>query len=82
MIYKQKPTVYTRYDRGVVSECRELELKNGVPLILGLVEESQEDICLDRVPIVTPNCDVVVSSLSIQVHFVKLYAYAGSFKAH
>jgi len=57
----------SRYNRGVVADCRELELKDGVPVIRGVVEESLQDISLERVPIVTPNCDVVVSSLSIQV---------------
>ena len=58
----------SRYDRGVVSVCQDLELKDGLPVIQGVVEESQEYICLDRVPIVTPNCDVIVSSLSLKVN--------------
>jgi len=58
----------SRYDRGVVSVCQDLELKDGLPVIQGVVEESQEYISLDRVPIVTPNCDVIVSSLSLKVN--------------
>ena len=63
--------LYSRYDRGVVSVCRDLELRDGLPVIQGVVEESQEFICLDRVPIVTPNCDVIVSSLSIKVNNIQ-----------
>ncbi len=50
-----------------MSECTELELVEGVPVVRGTVEQSTGDIQLDRVPIVTPNCDIVVPSLSIQV---------------
>lgn len=57
----------TRYDRGVVTDCSDLEMVDGRPVIRGIVQQSQDDICLQEVPIVTPNCDVVVSSLSIQV---------------
>jgi hypothetical protein len=56
-----------RYQRAVVAECQELEMVGGVPVVRGIVEESTGDIQLDRVPIVTPNCDIVVPSLSIQV---------------
>ena len=52
----------------MVSVCQDLELKDGLPVIQGVVEESQEYISLDRVPIVTPNCDVIVSSLSLKVN--------------
>ena len=62
--------VLFRYERGVVSQCTELELVNGVPRVAGVVLDSPGgDLVLERVPIVTPNCDVVVSSLSLQVSF-------------
>jgi hypothetical protein len=47
----------------------------GVPVVRGTVEQSSGDIQLDRVPIVTPNCDVVVASLSIQVGEAFVYYY-------
>ena len=62
-----------RYERGVVSQCTELELVNGVPRVAGVVLDSPGgDLVLERVPIVTPNCDIVVSSLSLQVSFSHL----------
>jgi len=58
----------SKYQRGVVSHCTELELVDGVPRVAGVVLDSPGgDLVLERVPIVTPNCDVVVSSLSLQV---------------
>ena len=56
-------------------ECQELELKDGVPLIKGQVQISNGDIFLDRVPIVTPNCDIVVPSLSIKVKVYIFYSF-------
>ena len=37
------PACITRYNRGVVADCRELELKDGVPVIRGVVEESLQE---------------------------------------
>ena len=45
-----------------------VEVRGGAPLARGVVMESVDGtIILDRVPIVTPNCEVVVSSISLQV---------------
>lgn len=45
-----------------------LEFKDGSPIIKGIVRESLDgSIALTDVPIVTPNCEVIVSSLTIQV---------------
>ena len=55
-----------------MSHCTELELVDGVPKVAGVVLDSPGgDLVLERVPIVTPNCDVVVSSLSLQVRFCR-----------
>ena len=46
----------------------QLELVNGVPRVNGLVLESpNSEFVLDRVPVVTPNGDVVVPCLSLTV---------------
>ena len=72
----------SRYQRGVVAECQELELGvGGVPVVRGSVEESTGDIQLDRVPIVTPNCDIVVASLSIQVYTQVLHSLCCCFNS-
>lgn len=39
----------------------------GVPVIRGTVREIDNRVCLDNVPVVTPNGDVVVPSLSFNV---------------
>ncbi|OQR71702.1 ATP-binding cassette sub-family D member 1-like [Tropilaelaps mercedesae] len=39
----------------------------GVPLIRGVIRETHGEICLDAVPIVTPNGDVVVPSLTFKM---------------
>merc|ERR1719348_2190829 len=59
----------SRYERGVVAaNNKELEIVNGIPRVAGLVMDSMlNEFVLDRVPIVTPNGDVVVPSLSLTV---------------
>lgn len=41
--------------------------KKGRPEIRGLVIESVDHIRLEDVPVITPNCDIVVPSLTITV---------------
>lgn len=58
----------TRYKRAAVSEVSGIRLLDGVPVIEGKVENSVAgELVLDAVPIVTPNCDLVVPSLSLTV---------------
>jgi len=58
----------TRYKRAAVSEVSGIKLVDGVPVIEGKVENSVAgELVLDAVPIVTPNCDLVVPSLSLTV---------------
>lgn len=45
----------------------------GMPLIQGAVSETRDEVCLDTVPIVTPNGDVVVPSLTFKVNTVATY---------
>ncbi|XP_011311101.1 ATP-binding cassette sub-family D member 1 [Fopius arisanus] len=45
-----------------------LEFRDGAPVIKGLVKESLDgSIALEKVPIVTPNCEVIVSSLTLTI---------------
>ncbi|XP_066582075.1 ATP-binding cassette sub-family D member 1 [Prorops nasuta] len=45
-----------------------IEFQDGIPLIKGIVRESLDgSISLIDVPIVTPNCEVIVSSLAIHI---------------
>ena len=71
MIHDQILTtvLFARYERGVVAaNNKELEIVNGIPRVAGLVMDSMlNEFVLDRVPIVTPNGDVVVPSLSLTV---------------
>ena len=46
-----------------------ITFRNGVPEAKGIVIEVDNYIRLDNVPVVTPNCDIVVSSLSFTVSF-------------
>ena len=56
-----------RYQRGVVSSSA-LDLVDGIPKVSGLVLPSPSgEFVLDKVPIVTPNGDVIVPSLSLKV---------------
>jgi len=41
-------------------------------LIEGQIIESDEDIIAENVPIITPNGDIIVDSLSLKVKFFKL----------
>lgn len=45
-----------------------IEFDNGTPIIKGIVQESMDgSISLINVPIVTPNCEVIVPSLSVHI---------------
>ena len=44
--------------------------KKGRPEIRGIVTESTDYIRLEDVPVITPNCDIVVPSLTITVSFL------------
>ncbi|XP_078042968.1 ATP binding cassette subfamily D [Augochlora pura] len=47
---------------------RVIELQDGAPVIKGIVQESTDgSISLINVPIVTPNCEVIVPKLSIHI---------------
>ncbi|KAF8791118.1 ATP-binding cassette sub-family D member 2-like [Argiope bruennichi] len=46
------------------TELKNLKFKNGMPEIIGQVIEKNGIIKLEGVPIITPNCDIVVPSLS------------------
>lgn len=63
------------YQKTVVAVDRSvtgiLEFKNGQPIAKGTIECSDNDsdmtISLENVPVVTPNCDIVVSSLTLTI---------------
>ncbi|KAK0183235.1 hypothetical protein PV327_001295 [Microctonus hyperodae] len=69
----QRNVVMSQQNRGSngtvpTSMERLLEFKDGVPMIKGIVRESLDgSIGLADVPIVTPNCEVIVSSLTIEI---------------
>ncbi|XP_064107912.1 ATP-binding cassette sub-family D member 2-like [Macrobrachium nipponense] len=68
----QRPSIMTENNdamrSGYSSNCN-VVFRNGMPLINGHVTESVDGtIIVEDVPIVTPNCDVVVPSLTITVH--------------
>lgn len=70
----QRNVVVSQQNRGPVNGNvpelpeRLLEFKDNAPMIKGIVRESLDgSIALADVPIVTPNCEVIVSSLTIQV---------------
>ncbi|XP_011633139.1 uncharacterized protein LOC105424545 [Pogonomyrmex barbatus] len=45
-----------------------LEFNNGTPVIKGIVRESMDgSISLINVPIVTPNCEIIVPNLTVHV---------------
>ncbi|KAG7200737.1 hypothetical protein KM043_001286 [Ampulex compressa] len=46
-----------------------IEFKDGTPVIKGIVRESTDgSISLINVPIVTPNCEIIVTDLTINIH--------------
>ena len=54
--------------KGSLNSKLNLEFVNGIPISRGIVTESIDgSIVLEQVPIITPNCDVVVPNLSIKV---------------
>jgi len=58
----------SRYKRAAVSQVAGIKILDGAPVIEGKVENSLGgELVLDHVPIVTPNCDLVVPSLSLTV---------------
>ena len=60
----------TRGSNGTILNVREsvIEFHDGAPLIKGIVRESLDgSISLADVPIVTPNCEVIVPSLTLDV---------------
>ncbi|KAK8725030.1 hypothetical protein OTU49_011036 [Cherax quadricarinatus] len=65
----KRPAVMTEGEKEPERERSSLlAFYNGMPVINGVVSESTDGtIILDNVPVVTPNCDVVVPSLTITV---------------
>ncbi|XP_034952061.1 ATP-binding cassette sub-family D member [Chelonus insularis] len=69
----QRTVVTSQQTRGAngsitPSPERILEFEDGVPVIKGIVRESLDgSIALNDVPIVTPNCEVIVTSLTLQI---------------
>ncbi|KAL7640326.1 UNVERIFIED_CONTAM: hypothetical protein RMT77_008590 [Armadillidium vulgare] len=65
----QRPSVM--HEEGKIQERdrgANLVLKNGMPVIMGIVTESLDGtIIIEDLPIVTPNCDVIVPSLTLTV---------------
>ena len=58
----------SKNSKGSLNSKLNLEFVNGIPISRGIVTESIDgSIVLEQVPIITPNCDVVVPSLSIKV---------------
>ncbi|XP_074108287.1 ATP binding cassette subfamily D [Cotesia typhae] len=70
----QRTVVVNQQFRGTNSSANSspktlLEFKDGSPIIKGIVRESLDgSIALTDVPIVTPNCEVIISSLTIQIN--------------
>ncbi|RLU23160.1 hypothetical protein DMN91_005438 [Ooceraea biroi] len=78
-----KDSALCKYKRNVVSSSpsktlmngnaqqyveKIIEFDNGTPVIKGVVEESTDgSISLVNVPIVTPNCEIIVHSLTINI---------------
>lgn len=50
-----------------------ITFKDGVPEAKGVIIEVDNYIKLENVPVITPNCDIVVPSLSLKVCFSTLY---------
>ncbi|OXU18052.1 hypothetical protein TSAR_015017 [Trichomalopsis sarcophagae] len=62
-------TCQTRTPNGTTAEDQNLvEFRDGIPIIKGVVRESEDgSISLIDVPIVTPNCEVIVSKLTLEI---------------
>lgn len=58
---------YKRLHISRVNNSLSIELVDGFPVNRGSVIETTRDISLVNVPVITPNCDVVVPSLSFEV---------------
>lgn len=53
---------------GIQDYEKIIEFKNGLPVIKGIISDSSDgSISLLNVPIVTPNCEVIVPSLTLQI---------------
>lgn len=64
----QRPAIMGKDGIGSRTSEARLNFHNGMPLIEGVVTESSNGtIIVEDIPIVTPNCDVVVPSLSITI---------------
>ena len=63
-IYKRPGAAGAAKSRKTV-EC--LQFKDGMPQILGKVEEVDNYLRLENVPVITPNYDIVVPSLTLEV---------------
>ncbi|XP_003706566.2 ATP binding cassette subfamily D [Megachile rotundata] len=75
-----KDSALCKYKRNIISSplriangtanngLDKIELKDGAPVIKGIVRESTDgSISLIDVPIVTPNCEIIVPSLTIHI---------------
>lgn len=57
-----------------------ITFKDGVPEAKGVIIEVDNYIKLENVPVITPNCDIVVPSLSLKASFSALYNLFHQFK--
>ncbi|XP_014219998.1 ATP-binding cassette sub-family D member 1 [Copidosoma floridanum] len=61
-------TYQTRTSNGTTHDQKLVEFQDGIPVIKGIVKESVDgSISLIDVPIVTPNCEVIVSRLTLEI---------------
>lgn len=67
--YQRKVVTTTKTKKAAAErENVKLEFKDGSPVIKGVVEEAAKGtIVVENVPIVTPNCDIVVPSMTLRV---------------
>ncbi|CAL4107241.1 unnamed protein product, partial [Meganyctiphanes norvegica] len=64
----QRPAIMEKDDIESRTNEAKLNFYNGMPLIEGVVTESRDgSIIVEDIPIVTPNCDVVVPSLTLTI---------------
>ncbi|XP_055690367.1 ATP-binding cassette sub-family D member 1 [Lutzomyia longipalpis] len=73
MLHVFRETSQGKYARTKVAESRNTALPldfgpDGQPIIAGKVIPEGASISLAKVPIVTPNCDIVVPSLTLTIH--------------